>query len=265
MITHKSIGYSGRLGNQMFQYAALKALSLNKGFECFLPDHLKIKKDGAFDFTNNSWLEYKLELLDCFNISCPVIENKLNTNFYEKDFAYDPLIDLVSDNTGIEGYFQSYKYFESFEDQIRNEFIFKPEIMEKCKNNLLKFVNPISLHIRRGDYVNHPNFWTVTAEYLAEALEALPKGNYSYLVFSDDIDWCKQIFNEDFYFMEGNSKFEDLCLMSLCKHNIISNSSYSWWAAWLNSNISKTVIAPKNWFTDPKPLCDLYPKTWTII
>ena len=68
MITHNSIGYSGRFGNQMFQYATLKALSLEKGFECFLPNNTAIKPDGAYDFTNQKWLEYKLDLLDCFEI-----------------------------------------------------------------------------------------------------------------------------------------------------------------------------------------------------
>lgn len=265
MITHNSIGYSGRLGNQMFQYAALKALSLETGFKCFLPNNLTIKPDGAYDFTNNTWLQYKLDLLDCFEITTPILENKLTEIYQEKEFTFDPGIYLISDNSAIEGYFQSYKYFQSFENEIKKEFTFKPHILEKCKNILLQHSNPVAIHVRRGDYVNHPGFWTVTPEYLSKALNSLPSGNYTYLVFSDDIEWCKEVFNSDFVFIEGNNQFEDMCLMSLCKHNIISNSSYSWWAAWLNSNPNKTVVAPSEWFTDPKPLTDLYPNNWIII
>lgn len=265
MITHKSIGYSGRLGNQMFQYATLKALSLETGFECFLPNHLTIKPDGAYDFTNNKWIEYKLDLLDCFEITSPTSENIFTTTYQEKGFEFDPSIYLIHDNTALEGYFQSYKYFDKYEKEIKNEFTFKNSILEKCKSILIKYPNPVSIHVRRGDYVNHPGFWTVTPEYLIQALNSLPSGDYTYLIFSDDIEWCKEVFNDDFIFVEGNNQFEDICLMSLCKHNIISNSSYSWWAAWLNPNYLKTVIAPSNWFTEYKPLNDLYPSNWTIL
>jgi hypothetical protein len=266
MITHKSIGYSGRLGNQMFQYATLKALSLETGFECFLPNHLTIKPDGAYDFTNNKWLEYRLDLLECFNITTPIKENTLTTVFQEKGFTFDPSIILIDDNTAIEGYFQSYKYFESFEKEIKNEFTFKPHILEKCKNIMLQYPNPVAIHVRRGDYVNHPGFWNVTPEYIIDSIyHFYPGPNATYLIFSDDIEWCKEIFGDDFVFMEGNNQYEDLCLMSLCKHNIISNSSYSWWAAWLNSNPEKSIVAPSEWFTNPKPLDDLYPKNWILI
>ena len=266
MITHNSIGYSGRLGNQMFQYATLKAVSLETGFECFLPNNLAIKPDGAYDFTNNTWLQYKLDLLDCFEITSPILENTLTETFQEKEFTFDPEIYLIKDNTAIEGYFQSYKYFESFEKEIKKEFTFKSHILEKCKNIMLQYSNPVAIHVRRGDYVNHPGFWNVTPEYIIDSIyHFYPGPNATYLIFSDDIEWCKEIFGEGFVFVEGNNQYEDLCLMSLCKHNIISNSSYSWWAAWLNSNPEKSIVAPSEWFIDSKPLDDLYPKNWIII
>lgn len=266
MITHRSIGYSGRLGNQMFQYAALKALSLETGYECFLPNHLAIKPDGAFDFTNRKWLEYRLDLLECFEINTPIQENSLTNLYQERGFTFDPSILLIDDSTAIEGYFQSYRYFESFEDQIRKEFTFKLEILERCKNIISQYTNPVAIHVRRGDYVLHPGFWTVTPEYLVSALHAFDPGpNATYLVFSDDVEWCKEVFGEEFIFIEGNNQYEDLCLMSLCKHNIISNSSFSWWAAWLNTNPDKKVVAPTNWFTEPKPITDLYPTNWILI
>ena len=99
MITHNSIGYSGRLGNQMFQYAALKAVSLETGFKCFLPNNLAIKPNGAYDFTNNTWLQYKLDLLNCFEITSPVLENNLTEILQEKEFTFDPEIYSIHDNT----------------------------------------------------------------------------------------------------------------------------------------------------------------------
>ena len=88
MITHKSIGYSGRLGNQMFQYATLKALSLKTGYKMFLPNHTTIKSDGCYDMTNNKWIEYKLDLLDCFNINCPIINDDLSKQYQEQTFIF---------------------------------------------------------------------------------------------------------------------------------------------------------------------------------
>jgi hypothetical protein len=261
MITHQSIGYSGRLGNQMFQYATLKAISFKKGYEFFLPNTLSIKHDGAFNFTDNKWIPYKLDLFDGFEINCPILDINLPLQYQEKDFIFDSEVFNIEDNVSIEGYFQSYKYFNELEEI----FSFKKEILNKCTSIISSYSNPISVHIRRGDYVNHPGFWVVTLEYIQEALNQFTDGEYTFLVFSDDIEWCKQVFPEGVIFMEQNSQFEDLCLMSLCDHNIISNSTFSWWSAWLNKNPNKKVVAPKNWFATPKTLIDLYPKNWIII
>jgi hypothetical protein len=113
--------------------------------------------------------------------------------------------------------------------------------------------------------VAHPNYWVVTPEYLQEALNHFTDQEYTFLVFSDDIEWCKNTFPEGVIYVEGNNQFEDLCMMSLCDHNIIANSSYSWWGAFLNKNPNKKIIAPSNWFTEPKPLNDLYPNNWIVI
>jgi hypothetical protein len=265
MITHKSIGYSGRLGNQMFQYAALRSVSLDTGYEIFLPNHLEIKQDGVFDFTNNQWIKYRLDILDCFNIDCEIKDNLTKYLYSESKFEFDNSIFTIPDETSIDGYFQSYKYFENYVEVIRKEFTFKDEILDKCKSIIDNYVNPISIHIRRGDYVNHPSYWVVTPEYISEALQHFTDKEYTFLIFSDDIEWCKQVFSDGVVFMEGNNQFEDLCLMSLCEHNVIANSSFSWWGAWLNKNENKKVIAPSQWFTDNKSLEDLYPKNWIKI
>jgi len=264
MITHQSIGYSGRLGNQMFQYAALKALALKTGYELYLPDNTNIKKDGCYDFTNNKWIEYKLDLLDCFDLKCP-LSNETQPNIYqENNFTFEPEIFNIKDNTAIEGYFQSYKYFDEYRDEILKDFTFIPSILDKCKTEISKHINPVSIHIRRGDYVNHPNYWVVTPEYIQNALEHFDDDEYTFLIFSDDIEGCKQIFPEGVIFIEGN-QFEDLCLMSLCKHNVICNSTFSWWGAYLNQNLNKKIIAPIKWFNKPLNTKDLTPNRWITI
>jgi hypothetical protein len=265
MITHKSIGYSGRLGNQMFQYAALKATALKNKYDYALPNHLNIKPDGLFDLTNQKWIEYKLDLFDGFELKCNIIDELPLNEYIEKSFTFDPNIFNINDNTSIDGYYQSYKYFEEYKDEIKKDFTFKFEIYSKCFNIISQYNNPVSIHIRRGDYVKHPGYWVVTPEYIQKALNYFSDQEYTFLVFSDDIEWCKQIFPKEVTFIEGGNQFEDLCLMSLCKHNIIANSSFSWWGAYLNSNLEKKVIAPKEWFTEPKSLNDLYPNNWAKI
>jgi hypothetical protein len=107
--------------------------------------------------------------------------------------------------------------------------------------------------------------WNVSLEYIQAALKQFSDDQYTFLIFSDDIEWCKQVFPDGVVFIEGNNQYKDLCLMSLCNHNIISNSSYSWWAAYLNQNKNKKIVAPSNWFIPAKPLTDLYPNNWIII
>lgn len=264
MITHNSIGYNGRLGNQMFQYAALKAISLKLGYDIFLPDHLAVKQTGCYDITNNKWIEYKLDLLDCFDINCPISNTTLPKQYQEQQFEFNLDIFDIADNTTIDGYFQSYKYFEDVRQDIISEFKFKANILEKCTQIVSQYSNPVSIHIRRGDYVNHSGYWNITPEYIQESLNQFTDNEYTFLIFSDDIEWCKNIFPEGVVFIEGD-QFEDLCLMTLCDHNIIANSSYSWWGAYLNQNENKKVIAPKNWFIPAKPINDLYPSNWIII
>ena len=249
----------------MFQYAALKALSLRTGYKMFLPNNTSIKPDGCYDMTNNKWIEYKLDLLDCFDLSCPILDNTLLNQHQEHSFEFESFI--ILDNTSIEGYFQSYKYFEDFQQEILNDFKFRDEILNKCQEKISQYVNPVAIHIRRGDYVNHPGLWNITPEYIQEALSHFSDNEYTFLIFSDDIEWCKQIFPEEVVFIEGN-QFEDLCLMSLCDHNVISNSSYSWWGAYLNRNPEKCICYPSEWFGPlniDKKVDDMFPPSWIKI
>jgi len=126
--------------------------------------------------------------------------------------------------------------------------------------------NYTSLHVRRTDYVQKAGFHPpCSMEYYEKALSII-EGNV--LVFSDDLDWCKETFLGDrFTFISGNRDYQDLFLMSMCKNNIIANSSFSWWGAWLNTNLNKKVIAPKKWFGPhlKESSDDIYPNTWEVI
>lgn len=150
-------------------------------------------------------------------------------------------------------YFQDTKYFEKYEKEIRQLF-----------SEGIGFLQQVSIHVRRGDYVGNPFHINLSeTDYYDRAIEMFPHDNF--LVFSDDIEWCKKKWGDNprFQIMEGD-EIEDFNLMASCKHNIISNSTYSWWAAFLNPNNVKKVICPKQWFHDGKERISI-PKEWLKI
>ena len=276
MITNLQIGYNGRLGNQMFQYAVCYALAKKLNTECFIPNEnsKKIKEDGCYDFANNQWIPYRLNLYDAFNITSEQKDNIEIDNVYnEPHFHYSNTIDSIEDNTSVQGYFQSEKYFIDYKEDIINEFTFKDEILKESKdfiNNNFDNNPIVAIHIRRGDNaINNPNFPPISIEYIQEAINEFSDQEYNFLIISDDIPYCKSIFPEsnNLKFSTGKSDLVDLCLMTLTDHNIISNSSYSWWGAYLNPNVNKKVIAPSNWFKDKINMNtkDLLPASWKII
>ena len=255
MITYQGLGYSGRLGNQMFQYAALLGIANKLNSSPRVPIENSFSMiDAHLDLNTGQYIKSKLDLLDCFNVTTSNFVSKnfiKTTNIYqERFFHFDDQVFNINDNTDLHGYYQSDKYFNHCSDLIRKEFTFKDAILNKCKDMLMPYSNTVSIHVRRGDYVGLQNHHPLmTAEYYQNSLmNYFGDDEYTFLVFSDDISWCKGVFPEGVIFMEGNSQFEDMCLMSLCNHNIIANSSFSWWAAWLNNNKDKKVIAPKTWF-----------------
>jgi len=275
MITNHLIGYSGRLGNQMFQYATLFAVGNKLNYSIGLPaNNLNIKLDGTLDTSNNKWIPYKLDLFDCFDITCKLLNDeectKIDKIYKEPHFQFDPKIFNISDNTNIDGYFQSDKYFSDIRLEILKEFKFKTEIENDVDNILRNVIDKeiVSIHVRRGDYINNPTLELLSIEYFIESISYFNDKDYNFLIFSDDIDWCKDIFSgeENIYFSEKNSQFVDLCLMSRCQHNIISNSTFSWWGAWLNTNPTKKIIAPSKWFKNPNTNTkDLIPENWIRI
>ena len=187
--------------------------------------------------------------------------------YYETQYNYSP-IDFT-DDACLVGYFQSEKYFVDFEEKIRELFRCDPETETYLKNKYGELLqgNTTSVHIRRGDYLNlsemHP---PLTKEYYIKALAKTPQTE-KYLIFSDDIPWCLDNFKlNNFYVIENEKDYIDLYLMSKCKNNIIANSSFSWWGAWLNESPDRVIISPKNWFGPgvTHNTQDLIPKEWGI-
>ena len=244
MLSFNHLGNLGRLANQMFQYASLKGIARNRGFDfCIPPKNVFGQQDPM--------VRLDLNLYDVFDI-----ENKNqiglvpNQATYESSHTFDEVIfNQIPDGRDLIGYFQTEKYFKHIEDEIRDDFAFKRELLIPC----LEFrdslgSSAIALHVRRGDYVNNPNHPVQTLDYYSRALDNLPDDR-SVLIFTDDENWCNQqeLFSGDRFMISQNSSVDaDLCLMSLCSYHVIANSSFSWWGAWLAN--SEKIIAPKNWF-----------------
>ena len=263
----------GGLGNQMFQYAYAKALE-QKGHE--------VKIDiSAFE-------TYKLHggyQLDKYNIDLDSSIKDENDKFYkntffykvlrrfgmdfsrrikEKSLLFDKKLLEIDDNSYLDGYFQCEKYFKDIREIILKQFTINQDISnytKEIKNKIQNSQNSCSLHIRRGDFVNSTNInihGACDIEYYKKAMKYLEEKvvNINYFIFSDDIEWVKEnLAIQNAIYIDSKEKripHEDIYLMSLCKNNIIANSSFSWWGAWLNQNEKKMVIAPKRWFADDK-------------
>ncbi|MFZ2189840.1 MAG: alpha-1,2-fucosyltransferase [Candidatus Magasanikiibacteriota bacterium] len=275
---------SGGLGNQMFEYAFARALSFKYKQTLFLDKTVyKIK-------TKNTPRKYFLNFF-CIN-SFSFVSRILSGMFVFLDLIYkilfrrtfiikEKLVYKFDDNLKIKknginylyGYWQSYKYFEDFSEIILKDFIPKITWIGKLKEMDDKIIssNSISIHVRRGDYVGHQDHEVCNIEYYQKSINFFQKSCVSpiFYVFSDGVDWVKDNlkFNDaTVVFVSGNgfNEAEELILMSHCKHNIISNSSFSWWAAWLNKNFDKKVVAPKRWVNSmtPEAVEDLIPKNW---
>lgn len=254
MITFDKIGYMGRLGNQLFQYATLMGVANKTGYEFGIPikRNLQINPKGCYDKHTNKWIPYKFDLADCFNLSVNDSSDINNSVTYKETMhEFNNDIFNIEDGTNLEGYFQTEKYFKHIELNVRNEFTFKDEIINDCLSIKKNYTNIVSIHFRRGDYLGDVDrFPPLELEYYQTAINLFDDKEYTFFIFSDDIEWCKGVFGNDekIVYIEGYNQFVDMCLMSMCNHNIIANSTFSWWGAWLNSNPNKKVVGPSKWF-----------------
>jgi hypothetical protein len=193
--------------------------------------------------------------------------------YRERGFAYDRRLTALRDGMSLAGYFQSEKYFSEHADTIRQDFSLKEPFSQKAYEYLQRIeAVPISVavHVRRGDYVSDPQtrifHGNCSWEYYENAMRFMRErtGDAKFFFFSDEPEWlaADQL---DGVVVAGLSPHEDMCLMSRCRHQIIANSSFSWWGAWLNNAPAKIVIAPKQWFANEKmeqQTGDLIPPGW---
>ena len=279
----------GGLGNQMFQYAAARRLAWRHA--------TALKLDLSFFEGDQQGNTPRTFALDQFRITamkastleigamCDKVPSPLARIFCrhiryawyrEKCFHFDPQLLILPDNQCIEGYWQSSRYFADISDIIRDEFtVTRPLTGENRKlADEIKSAESIAVHVRRGDYVQNENtrmfhgvcdidYYLKAEELLAQRLTA-PR----FFVFSDDPDWAVDNLrlNHPASYVNHNGSdqaHEDLRLMSMCRHHIIANSSFSWWGAWLSNSHDKMVVAPKRWFSDTSiDTNDLIPPEW---
>jgi hypothetical protein len=276
---------NGGLGNQLFQYAAGRALAEYH--------KVPLKIENSF-YKTVDFARFELER---FNLEVDITSvneiKKFNSNnffvtacskilpVHKKIFFVEPYFHFYNNffsapsNSYLKGLWQSEKYFSAIKDIIRQEFIMKDKLVLHLeeKAETMRTENSVSVHIRRGDYTNanvEKVMGLLPLEYYKKALSLLQKktGSLKVYFFSDDIEFVKKnmALDYEYEFVSGeitSRNYEDFYLMQHCKHNIIANSTFSWWSAWLNNDDDKIVVAPKNWFnTTSKNSKDLLPEAW---
>jgi hypothetical protein len=285
----------GGIGNQMFQYAAGKSLAEHHGVELKLDindfifysnrwyslNHFNITSqianyDEIVKFTGKSKSKKLMILRERVGRLLPLQRRKI---YYEHHFHYDKEFFRLPPDIYLNGYWQSEKYFKIIEQLILNEFSFREnnEGQNKELAGQILDCNSVSIHIRRGDYVSNKltnimhgicgiDYYLNAIKYISKHIEGP-----NFFVFSDEPDWAKENLRTFFpmTFINhnyGQNDFEDMRLLSLCKHHIIANSPFSWWGAWLCRNENKIIIAPKKWFNEYKAdTKDLYPDNWVLL
>ncbi|QWD21888.1 alpha-1,2-fucosyltransferase [Polynucleobacter paneuropaeus] len=282
----------GGIGNQMFQYAAARALSLSKEQPLYLDilDFDGYSLHSGFQLNTAFCLQTKLadselirKILGFRNqqlikklIKRPLFKFLRGCNFIMEPHAhYWSQIESAPENCYLYGYWQSEKYFKSIEAIIRKDFQFRHPLdeMNASMQSSMRECQSIGLHIRRGDYLTHRGTTKVmavcTTDYYQKAVDYINSHVIDpvFYIFSDDISWAKthlKIPNKSIYVDHnlGVDSYKDMQLMSSCKHHVIANSTFSWWGAWLNPSLEKIVIAPKRWFVNDYKDDDLIPSSW---
>jgi hypothetical protein len=271
----------GGLGNQLFQYAAGRRLAEKHstilkldvtGFEKYKLHRYCLHYFHVWEYVATQ-AEIDTIQFNWFNR----LQNRLNSSSgKEKHLHFDPKILDAPNNILLFGYWASEKYFADITDILRRELVVKhqQDAQSQMFSDRMQSTESVSLHVRRGDYVQNPvtnkfhgtcnqDYYDCAVRYIAERVI-----NPHFFIFSDEPEWVKENLKIDFPMTvvdcnDASRNYEDLRLMSTCKHNIIANSSFSWWGAWLNPNPHKVVIAPKKWFNEAKiNTKDLIPESW---
>lgn len=283
---------TGGLGNQLFQYAMGRALAIENS--------VPLKLDRSF-FEGYDWHAYSLAPFavqenfaspeECrwfkqkqhswLNRLLRKTIKKGHYIVYEKNLLFDATYKTVASPAYLVGYWQCQEYFLKHRAILQKEFQIKiqPSAANATFLSHIQSVNAVSLHIRRGNFVSvsevnkihgtcSPQYYRAAVDYLKERV-----GHPVFFVFSDDLDWARENLkgSESYVFVDVNDAahdYEDLRLMSHCRHHIIANSTFSWWAAWLNPSASKIIVAPKQWFADEeknRTAKDIIPGNWNSL
>ncbi len=253
----------GGLCNMMFQIATLEYISKNYNIPITYPNTDINLRDISNAYGNNA-IEYK-NMFKNFHWNNVYMQNQRTKQF---PFEYSEEIKIPIEDIFYDGFFQSEKYFNCDKNFVYNLFEPADFIKEKLNSfkKLFKDKTTCSIHVRRGDYLKYPDIHnTQPIEYYLKGMNIIPVDKY--IIFSDDINWCKNYFiGEQFVFIENEKDYVELFLMSVCNHNIISNSSFGWWGAYLNQNIEKKVIGPIKWFeNNTYNNKDIIPEAWIQI
>ena len=257
------VALQGGLGNQLFQYAFGRAVSIGRQEELF------------FHKVNLSPTSHRDYILDKFNTKVQLVNQPSGPYYRETAFRYDPGVYEAPMGSYFQGFWQTAKYFSNIGSVIREELqpkepINNPAVIQ-LSDEIKSIKDSVFIHVRRGDYLREPHLsyhGLMTKDYYDRA-SAIMLNAYQYVryfVFSDDPEWCKQAFPYCTV-ASGTNQFEDLYLMSQCRHAILANSSFGWWGAWLNDcQPDRTVIAPRQWFQDANTSYeDIVPERWLKI
>lgn len=286
------IGISGGLGNQMFQFALYKKFKqLEKDVKIDLSFYNTKQELRKFELENIFEIDYALASrheckklgVNSYNISDKIYEKIFKTKdfFYLEDIdkGFQPEIFSLED-AYLSGYWQNEKYFIDIRKEIINTYHFPPienHYVKTLQNNI-ENSESVAVHIRRGDYLDEQNYKVYgnicTIDYYKKAIKYMEErcDSPEFFIFSNDQQWVKERFSQDNITVVEDVKdkmdYEDMYLMSRCKHNIIANSSFSWWSAWLNQNNAKIVISPAKWFNNHKvtePICSDWIKVESML
>jgi len=234
MLTFTNLGKLGRLGNQMFQIASTIGISRWVGTGCCFP-------------------EWKYQHFFTKRLQEMVIVPQVTGDEGMLDYRdMRMIIDTeqpIGININLNGYFQSHLYFDHCRKEVLSYFNLKQDHLDYIFDKYPDIENKNSIHVRRGDYLTLQQFHPIQSlEYYKNGMDYIDSSE-EYCVFSDDREWCKENFKGSKYIFIEEEDVTELFMMSLCKNNITANSSFSWWAAYLNKNSNKKVVAPSNWFS----------------
>lgn len=278
----------GGLGNQMFQYAVGRSLSIKLGCPLKL-DLSWFRNQNDRQYALNDF-SFKCETVSLADKSPSKIKKKIDRIrnrflkptkmgvpvFLEKHFHVDDGFFKIKEPAYLQGYWQSELYFKDIENQIRKDFRLEGQLTDERQKiaKQIQALNAISVHVRRGDYVTNPSankhHGTCPADWYKIMMSKMAeqKADPTFFVFSDDPEWAKSNLPNQWpcQFIQPSSDGkdqQDMALMSFCNHHIIANSSFSWWGAWLNPNEGKTVFAPQKWFSNKSlNVQNLIPSRW---